>query len=68
MEKRVMTIQEQEKEFKVYKIYDRLKRVYLKREYKTLRTARLAADKMDMVYGAYRYGVAFLTSGEGKKL
>ena len=58
----------QEQEFKIYKIYDRLKRVYLKREYKTLRTARLAADRMDMVYGAYRYGVASLTSSEEKKL
>ena len=46
---------------KVYKIYDNLKRIYLKREYKTLRTARLAADKMDTAYGAYRYHVKVLT-------
>jgi len=46
---------------KVYRIYDSLKRIHLKKEYKTLRTARIAADRMDMVYGAYRYYARELT-------
>jgi hypothetical protein len=46
---------------KVYKIYDSWKRVHLKREYKTLRTARIAADRMDMVFGGYRYYARELT-------
>jgi hypothetical protein len=39
----------------VYKIYDSLSRTYKKKEYKSLLSARKEADRLDMLYGAYRF-------------
>jgi hypothetical protein len=39
----------------IYKIYDSLSRTYKKKEYKSLLSARKEADRLDMLYGAYRF-------------
>jgi hypothetical protein len=43
----------------MYRVIDRQTKLFTKGLYKTFRSAKRAADRLDNAYGAYRYYVVF---------